>query len=60
MRWFGHVVRREEDHIVRQAMNFEVGGRRPAGRPKKTWRQGVEEDMRKLNINEEMARDRSQ
>ena len=60
LRWFGHVMRREETHIVRRAMNFEVEGRRPAGRPKKTWKQGVEEDMRRLNINEEMAGDRSQ
>ncbi len=60
LRWFGHVVRREEDHIVRRAMEFEVEGRRPAGRPRKTWRQGVEEDMRRLNIRAEMAGERIQ
>ncbi len=37
LRWFGHVRRREE-HILRQAVNFEVEGRRLPGRPKKTWR----------------------
>jgi len=41
-------------------MNFEVEGIRPVGRPKKTWRKGVEEDMGELCINEEMARDRNQ
>ena len=30
-------------------------GRRPEGRPKKTWSKLVEQDMRKLNIIEDMA-----
>ena len=32
----------------------------PVGRPKKTWSKVVEEDMRKLNITEDMAEDRRQ
>ncbi len=60
LRWFGYVRQREEGHILRRALNFEVEGRRPPGRPKKTWRKVVEEDMRMLNITEEMARDRQQ
>ena len=35
-------------------------GRRPVGRPKKTWSKVVEEDIRKLNIMEDMAEDRKQ
>ena len=35
-------------------------GRRPVGMPKKTWCMVVEEDMRKLNIMEDMAEDRQQ
>ena len=38
-----HVVLTESD-------GAEVEGRRPVGRPKKTWSKVVEEDMRKLNI----------
>ena len=34
-------------------MKLEVEGRRPVGRPKKTWSKVVEEDMRKLNITED-------
>ena len=37
LRWFGHVRRREEDNPVRRVMDLEVNGRRPPGRPKKTW-----------------------
>ena len=36
-------------------MELEVEGRRPVGRPKKTWSKVVEEDTRKLNITEDMA-----
>ena len=39
-------------------MDLEVEGRRPVGRPKKTWSKVVEEDMRKLNITEDIAEDR--
>ena len=58
--WFGHVKRRDENNILRRAieMEMEVEGRRPVGRPKKTWSKLVEEDMRKLNITEDMAEDR--
>ena len=62
LRCFSHVVRRDEGHILKRAMNFEVEDSRPAGggRPKKTWRKAVEKDMGELHINEEMARDRNQ
>ena len=36
-------------------MELEVEGRRPVGRPKKTWSKVVLEDIRKLNIAEDMA-----
>ena len=48
LRWFGHVKRRDENSILRGAMELEVEGRRPVGRPKKTWSKIVEEDTRKL------------
>ena len=35
-------------------------GRRPVGRPKNTCSKVVEEDMRMLNITEDMAEDRKQ
>ena len=41
-------------------MELEVEGRRPVGRPKKIWSKVVEEDMRKLNITEDMAENRKQ
>ncbi len=45
--------RREEDQILRRASEMVVEGVRPRGRPKKTWKRCVEEDMREMNIREE-------
>ena len=60
LRQFGHVKHRDKNSILRRAMELEVEGRRTVGRPKKTWSKIVEEDMRKLNIMEDMAEDRKQ
>ena len=60
LRWFGHVKCRDENSILRRAMELKVEGRRPVGKPKKTWSKVLEEDMRKLNITEDMAEDRQQ
>ena len=60
LRWFGHVKRRYENSILRRAMELKVEDKMSVGRPKKTWSKVVEEDMRKLNIMENMAEDRKQ
>ena len=58
LRWFGHVRRRDEDDPIRSVMDLEVDGGRPRGRPKKTWKKTVEEDMRRVGVREEHALDR--
>jgi len=58
LRWFGHVRRREEGDPIRRVMDLEVDGRRPRGRPKKTWKKTVEEDTRLVGVREEDALDR--
>ena len=60
LRWFGHVKCRDENSILRRAIELEVEGRSPVGRPKKTWSNVVEEDMRKLNIAEDIVEDKKQ
>ena len=60
LRWFSHVKHRDENSILRRAMELEVEGRRTVGRPIMTCSKVVEEDMRKLNITEDMAEDRQQ
>ena len=38
LRWYGHVLRKEDNDWVKKCMEYEVEGARPRGRPKKTWR----------------------
>ena len=41
----GHVMRREEGEPTRLALDFEVEGNRPKGRPKQRWETVVARDM---------------
>jgi len=38
LRWYGHVLRKEDDDWVKECMEHEVEGPSPRGRPKRTWR----------------------
>ena len=44
-RWYGHVIRRDDDNILKKAMMLEVNGQRKRGRPKLTWRRHEEESL---------------
>ena len=44
VRWYGHVLRRDDDSVLRISLNLEVTGRRKRGRLKKTWKKQVEEE----------------
>ena len=53
IRWYGHVLRRNDDSVLRVALNLEVSGRRKRGRPKKTWRKQVKEEREKIGLKKE-------
>ena len=36
VKWYGHVLRRDDDSVLRVALNLEVSGKRKRRRPKKT------------------------
>ena len=38
VRWYGHVLRRDDGYVLRKALEFEVKGKRKRERPKKTWK----------------------
>ena len=38
--WYGHVLRREDGHVLRRALDVEVEGERKKGRVKRTWKEG--------------------
>jgi len=59
LRWYGHVVRQEDDDWVKKCMEYEVVGQRPRGRPKRTWREVVREDCQARKLNTKDAMDHS-
>ena len=50
LRWYGHMLRKDNDDWVKKCMEYEVEGS-TRGRPKRTWKEVVREDCqaRKLN-----------
>ena len=42
--WYGHVLRREDGHVLRMALDFEVDGQWKKWTLKWTWRKQVEEE----------------
>ena len=44
MRWYGHVLRRDDGHVLGKVLEFEVKGKRKRGPPRKTWKMHVEKE----------------
>ena len=59
MAWFGHVYRRDGDDPVCRVQDVEAPGRRPRGRPKKTWNDCVRGDLSAAGVPETAADDRA-
>jgi hypothetical protein len=50
LEWFGHVVRMEENRMVKRVFEGQAGGRRKTGRPRKRWLDDTEEDLRQMKV----------
>ena len=51
--WYGHVLRRDDCHILRRSFDFELEGNRMIGRPKRTWKRRVDEECVKIGLRRE-------
>ena len=58
VRWYGHVLRSDDGHVLRKALEFEVKGKRRRGRPRKTWRSQVEKESKSVGLEKEDALNR--
>ena len=55
VRWYGHVLRRDDGHVLRKALEFEVKDKRKQGRPKKTWKTQVEKESKSVGLEKKDA-----
>ena len=53
VRWYGHVLRRGDRHVLRKALEFEVKGKRKRGRPKKTGRYASGKESKSVGLEKE-------
>ena len=56
VRWYGHVLRREDSHVLRRVLHFVIECQRKKGRLKRTWNKQVEEESMKVGLRREDIR----
>lgn len=50
LKWVGHVIRMPNNKIVRKVFEARTVGSRTVRRPRKRWKDDVNNDARKINI----------
>jgi len=50
MRWYRHVLRREDNIVLLKALHFQLPGRIRRGRPKQTWKKQVQKEILKNGL----------
>ena len=57
LRWYGYVLRKEDNDWVKKCMEYEVEGGKPRGRPKRTLRGVVQKKCHACKLNREDVMD---
>ena len=58
LRWYGHIMRRDQEYVGRKMMEMELPGKRRRGRPKRRFLDVVKEDMGEVGVKETDIEDR--
>ena len=53
------VLRRDDGHVLRKALEFEMRGKRKRGRPKKRWKTQVEKESKSVGLEKKDAMNRA-
>ena len=56
LKWYGHVLRREDEYVGKRVMVMEVPAKRRRGRPKRRWLDGIMNDLSERELSGEEAR----
>ena len=59
LKWYGHVMRREEHYVGRRALVMKVQGRMKRGRPKRRWLDKVNDDIKDMGLSADDVYDRA-
>ena len=59
VRWYRHVLRRDDGHVLRKELEFEVKGKRKRGRPNNSWKTQVEKESKSFGLEKEDAMNRA-
>ena len=60
LKWYGHVVRIKEEHIVRRMFDVIIPGKRSRGRPNLRWKYACKRDMTEAGLKEDNATNRAE
>jgi len=52
IQWLAHIMRRNEQEIIRAVIDWKPERKRPRGRPRKRWLDVVEKDLKALGVQE--------
>ena len=50
VRWYGHVLRRDDGYFLRKALESKVKGKGKRGQPRKTWETQVEKESKSVGL----------
>ena len=53
LRWYGHLLRKDEEEVVRQLWGEPIKGKRSRGRQLKRWKDGLRERLEELDLKEQ-------
>ena len=50
LRWYGHVKRMDEERLPKRYLEWKLQGKRPVGRPRKRWIDGISEALERRGV----------
>ena len=59
LKWYGHVLRRDDEYVGKRVMTMEVPVKRRRGKPKRMWLDSIRIDLSERELTEEDAQDRA-